>query len=393
MRLTPLCLFVAGLITALAVAPAWSQKEDPKDNPKDLPKEPQQQLSRGSTFAGKNLDDWIKELKDKDPAVQENAIATLKLYGSAAREAVPTLVKLFTGHRDTSLRVNLAMALGVIGFEGDDKEAGVSSLNRLLGDSQSIVRYQAAMALGRIGPDGHPAVPALINMLRSDASSWELRKASAFALGSIGVDRVSGPDPKIVSALAGAIIDHCFQVRLEVVLSLIVLGRPADKAQQLVVQKAAESRLKDPHPEVAIWADMLIMRIDKVYEANLDRIAKHLKNPMATVRSHVGRALGTIGPEAKSQLAKLTDAVQSENDPMALYWEVWAVAQLDAGRAGPRLIEALSRLAQSADPKVRQMANEAIALVNASVKAQAEAKEKEKEKDKDKDKDKKPAKK
>lgn len=355
-------LFLFGFLAA----PATGQppKEKPKDNPKDVPTKPAQELSRGSSFGGKNLDQWMQDLKSKDPSTQENAIQTLKLYGHVAQEAVPELLKL-TGHRDVSIRVNTAIALGVIGFDQADAEAGVAALTRLLGDSQAIVRYQAARALGSIGPPAAASIPNLVLMARANegsVQSWELRKAASYALGSVAVDRQLGPDARAVNTLAGATNDVSHQVRLEAILGLIVLGTPAKPADKLIVQRAAEARTKDPSKHVVIWAHMLLMRIDKVSDQHLAAIAKLLKSPEATVRSHVGRALGTVGPEAKSRISELVDALQDEQEPMPIYWIVWAMVQM--GDPAPRAIKALEQLMSHREASVRNMAREALALLN-----------------------------
>src|SRR5688572_19291989 len=72
------------------------------------------EISSGTVIGGKTLTDWMNDLKDKDPAVRENGLATLKIYGSSAREASPMIIKLLKDG-DTSVRVNAAIALGLIG--------------------------------------------------------------------------------------------------------------------------------------------------------------------------------------------------------------------------------------------------------------------------------------
>src|SRR5207247_7974983 len=133
-----------------------------------------------------------------------------------AKTAAPALINELTD-RDVSLRVNATITLGIVGMEEKDIPAGVSALIRLLTDTQSIVRYQAAMALGRLGRDARPAIPALLNTIK-DSSSWEIRKAAAFALGAIAEDRQRGPDVRAMRALADALKDTCFQVLMEGIL-------------------------------------------------------------------------------------------------------------------------------------------------------------------------------
>jgi HEAT repeat protein len=358
---TYLILLVSAILAATALA--QEPKDGPKDNPKDIPQKRGQELSRGSTFGGKNLDEWIQQLKSKDPSTQENAIATIRLYGPVARDAVPELLKLSRNH-DASIRVNVAIALGDIGFDHADEESGIAALVRMLTDEEVIVKWRAASALTRIGPPAHSAIPNLILMLRpGQRSSWELRKAAATALGSVAMDRQVGPDPRAANALAASCGDVSHQVRLESILALIILGTPA-RPEKVNVQRAAMTCTKDPNKIVSIWAHMLLMRIDRVAETNLAAIAKNLKSQEATVRAHAARALGTVGQEAKSRIPELADALQEEQEAMPLYWICWATVEIGKSDAPPRAVAAVSRLLQHRDPGVRRMAEEALNLLN-----------------------------
>jgi HEAT repeat protein len=357
-------LFAAALLLAggavMGQPPKGKDAKENKDNPN-----PSREMSRGTTFAGKNLDQWIQDLKSKDPSVRENAIATLKLYGSVAREATPILANRCLFDYDVSVRVNAAITLGFIGADANDVDAMVAGLCKALGDSESIVRYQSAMALGRLGPDAKAAIPHLIPLLKSDPyskrHSWELRKSAAFALGSAAVNRQDGPDPRATAALVDVLGDVSGQVRLEAVLSLIVLGKPDKQADQLRIEVGLARLLKDPNKHVLIWARIGLMRLQGVNPKHLIEIAKLLKEPEATVRSHVGRALGTVGPEAKSRVGDLVDALQVEQDPLAVYWIVWAMLQI--GDPSPRAITALKQLSQSKDPDLRAMGEEGLKML------------------------------
>jgi HEAT repeat protein len=354
-------MVVWGLMAAMVLA--QQPKEKPKDNPKDIPQKKGEELSRGSTFGGKNLDQWIQDLKSKDPSIQENAIATIALYGPVARDAVPELIKL-SRSPDSSIRVNVAIALGQIGFDDADAESGMAALVRMLADPQDIVKWRAVGAVSRMGPAGHSAVPNLIVMLRSsERTSWELRKAAATALGNVAVDRTVGPETRVARALADACSDVSHQVRLESILSLIILGRPGN-TDKAYVHTAATRCLKDSSKIVSIWANMLLMRIEKVAETNLAAIAKHLKAQEATVRSHAARALGTVGPDARSRIPELADALQDEQEAMPLYWICWAVVEVGKGDPPPRAVAAVKGLMGHRDLGVRQMAEEALRLLN-----------------------------
>jgi HEAT repeat protein len=361
MRLIRFGLAVSLVLTLSVLTSAQVDKAREKEKGKENPKE----LSRGSMFGGKNLDGWIAMLKSKDPSARENAIATLKLYGPVAREAIPILIGL-TKDKDVSIRVNTAIAMGLIGMDDRDMQEGVAALMRLLNnETQAIVRYQAALALSRLGPDAKAAIPSLINALTIDryssSHSWEIRRAAAAALGAVAVDNKAGPDPRASLSLIKAFTDDSAQVRLEAILAEIVLGPPTKPGDKLTVERAIVGRHSDPDKHVAIWAHMASMRMDKVSEQHLAAIAKFLKNEEPTVRAHVGRALGTVGPDAKSRLPELIEALQVEDDPSTIYWTVFAMVQL--GDPAPRAIKALEDLQKHKNPHISQMASDAIQML------------------------------
>lgn len=340
------------LLAALTVLAAASSGQTPAD--RDEKKITAQ--SSGTIIGGKTLYQWIQEVKDPDPSVKENAIATIKLYGSTGRVAASAIIPMLE-QRDVSLKVNAAITLGIIGMEEKDLSRGVNGLIRKLGDSEAIVRFQAATALGRLGSDGRAAIPNLITTLR-DGSSWEIRKAAAEALGMVSFDRQTGPDLRSIRALAKVLDDSCAQVRLSAILALIVLGPPATGADKTAAIHALQGCFKDRDKVVMIWARMGQMRMDgNITEAHLTAIAKYLKGNELSPRTHASRALGTIGPEAKSRVPDLMAALD-DNEPLVLTWSAWALGQI-----GPPAAKALPRLESlkgHKDEGIRQTALEAI---------------------------------
>src|SRR5262249_14670449 len=98
-------------------------------------------------LGGKNLKQWIEEIRSRDPSRRENAIRTVP-HMKGAEEAIPALLHCVDNDPDSSPRVNAVMALGAIEFRSaDDVSRAVDSLQRRLRDSQSIIRFQAALVL------------------------------------------------------------------------------------------------------------------------------------------------------------------------------------------------------------------------------------------------------
>src|SRR5262245_25848384 len=130
------CSLFLVVVVALEAAVANGQVRQAEDKAPDMKKSAQ-------TIDGKTMYDWMKDLKDsRDPGVRVRAIHALQFYGKDARETIPHIVKALND-RDASVRVNAAIAVGLIGFDAQQLSDGINALIRLVSsDSQGIVRYQ-----------------------------------------------------------------------------------------------------------------------------------------------------------------------------------------------------------------------------------------------------------
>lgn len=90
---------------------------------------------------------------------QDTAMDALARIG---RDAVPALVEAL-GDRNVQVRRQAALALGRI---GPDAEQAVPALSAALGDGDEQVRRNAARALGQIGPAAKEAIGPLMQLLR-----------------------------------------------------------------------------------------------------------------------------------------------------------------------------------------------------------------------------------
>jgi HEAT repeat protein len=346
---------IAGTVFFVFAGPAPSQK----------PEEIERQKAN-TPVNGRTLLEWENDLKDKDPSVREAAMATIKVYGTAARRSVPALIKELRD-ADVGLRVNAVITLGYIGPDSKDINDCVTALTALLRDQQGIVRFQAAKALGRIGREASGATPILIRLTK-DLASWEIRGAAAFALGFVAYGANDRPIPEAVNALIEAFGDHSSQVRLEALYSLIVMGIPQNLAQKAHELTALQGLLAGRQPDkVQIWARVTIMRIENVSEKHLGIVAKYLKNPKVETRIHAARAFAAIGPDAKAHIDDLVDAL-ADKDATMLYWTCMALGQM--GDVAQRAIPALQKLLSHPDPDVRKAAQDAINAIQQKRKKQ-----------------------
>jgi HEAT repeat protein len=159
------------------------------------------------------------ELKDDDSQHRREAAFALAALGPDAKDATPVLIEVMTSDEEPSVRHAAIYALGKIGpaaaaakealnknMESDDKFTKVASVWALLQiqptdkalhvvavplfmgavENAEIdrVRFEAATALGNIGPAAKPAVDVLKKAAESDDSPM-VREAAAEALKKI----------------------------------------------------------------------------------------------------------------------------------------------------------------------------------------------------------------
>lgn len=165
------------------------------------------------------LDDMIESLADSDPVSRSDAAFAIAAIGPDAKAAVPALEKLMGDESaDAAVRYTVAYALGKIGpaavaaepllrklVDSDDDllatvsawaalqikpgdadlfAAAVPKLRRALQQERELVRLEAAIALGEIGPAAAPALP-MLELLAEDDPSGKVRAAAEAAVDLI----------------------------------------------------------------------------------------------------------------------------------------------------------------------------------------------------------------
>jgi HEAT repeat protein len=300
-------------------------------------------------IGGKTLEQWIKEIKSTDPAICENAIRTVILFGKKGAKAAPALIDQLS-HRDSSVKGNAAASLGYLSayLTNTDTERAVVRLANSMTDGQSLVAFHAAMALYFFGNQARPVIPQLINASK-DNLTWELRRAATMALGVAGAPDGKFPqDRRAVMALADRTEDRCSVVRLEAVTGLGMCGQPAAEADKLAVLAALEARYKtDKDDSVRIWAHASYMYIDgKFSDAQLSAIASFLKSPKMSSRAHAAKALGTIGKEAGAYASKVVDLLE-DKEPIAALTAANALPNM--GKNAAEAIPVLTKLLEKKD--------------------------------------------
>jgi HEAT repeat protein len=287
---------------------------------------------------GKSLKEWIEEIRSIDPSRRENAIRTVPML-KGAEEAIPALIERVERDNDSSPRVNAVMALGAIDFtkEEDVIHAVKALAKRLTEDTQSIIRFQCALVLGRFGARARPAMPELIRATK-DLGSWEIRKAAVFAVTRVATDVSQTVNPLAVDALTSrmyASVEQSTLVRLEATMSICTIGRVSvDESKRIVTAlKAAES---DKEKALRIWARVgLCVHDNALTKKDMATLIGFLKDKDLPARTHAARAIGTIasvgnpGDLIKDTILPLTDML-GDSEEHGQIAAIWALGQIGA---------------------------------------------------------------
>jgi HEAT repeat protein len=175
-------------------------------------------LFLAATARAADVDELIKQLKDKDSDVRRAAAKSLSEMGMEAKPALPALTKALKDD-DKFVRRFSAQSIGELG--ADAKDAVPALKDALLKDSAKEVVDAAAGALAKIGPDG---VTPLTDLVKDKKKDLKTRKTAVSALGSMGKD-VSKP---AIAALSDALKDN--ELRIDAVTALGDLGPDAKSA-------------------------------------------------------------------------------------------------------------------------------------------------------------------
>lgn len=329
------------------------------------PKEVAKSESVPSEVAGRTFDQWKADLKHPDPSVRSEAILTLLQFGAPSSEVIQLLIDR-SHDRDASPRVKAIILLTMLEVPKKDVPAVVKALvQRLADDSQSIIRYQAAVALDRFAdePSAKIAIGPLLKC-SEDAATWEIRKLAVALLRRVGQDPTLGPEYRISQALINAARDPTAGVRLEVAMSMGALGRPADTVMWATTEKVLQGLARDRDPVVGLWANVSLQCLaDNFSEERLHAIAVYLRSPQQRMRVQAARAIGVMGTKASSAVPDLLKALD-DKDSEVVFEACNALA--GARDVSPKVMTALTDLSkrENAGKAVRDLAARTIEELN-----------------------------
>jgi HEAT repeat protein/flagellar basal body rod protein FlgG len=287
------------------------------------------------------------------PSMRYDAVWMLGQIGPEAKPAVPMLIALLS-ESDWELRKAAAAALERIAPQSEPVLAAlVEAWTAALGSQAASERYQAAVALGRLGPRLSRA-PSKPLQARIDAAVQSLAgmaddpaSGAARALGQLGKAAASA-----VPALVHALGHSQVHVRLQAADALGRMGPAARDAVPDLVRA-----LRDAQPEVRWRAAASIGMIGAGDSGCGEALAELLRDQDEVVRDRAAEALGKLGPVTAGVAAQLRAASAGE-PPRGRVWPLFALALAVDRTATP--IFTLSRTAAREGVEVRRMACEAL---------------------------------
>jgi HEAT repeat protein len=221
---------------------------------------------------------WEKALENADERTTHLALDAVASLGAPA---VPRLVDAL---KHEKLRGHVIQVLGKI---GPAAAPATPALTGLIADKDDDVAYEALMALAKIGPGAKAAVPEVMKVLAGGDKSNV--PTAAYVLGKIGPDAAAAL-PALRGLLAG------------------------DDALAAEVSAWALTQIRPGSPEIAAEAVPVLI--------------KALSSPLPEVRQGAVKALGELGPLARSAQDAVEKAAAGDEDE---------AVKAEAAKALPRI--------------------------------------------------------
>jgi HEAT repeat protein len=242
-------------------------------------------LSRLGTVPIAALPSIVAALRDEASRVRMYAAAALKAMGPEARPAYLAVLEVLTNDEDESVRWYISRALDEMERpDNQDMELAIETLINALKHVDAEVRSVAARAIARIGPDGHAAIPALLQAVQDTP---EVRFGAICALRSIGPSATAA-----VPILVQALKDEDAGVR-----SVSAQALREIRANTQAVVSALGEAMKDTNQEVRLWAAQALVAIGAQNESCVPVLEEVLSSPSVNreIRERAAESLSQLG--------------------------------------------------------------------------------------------------
>ncbi|HSQ54383.1 MAG TPA: HEAT repeat domain-containing protein, partial [Gemmata sp.] len=234
--------------------------------------------------------------QEENGGLRDQFIDALIAMGPAAKEALPTLLKL-AAEESAPLAQRQRLISAIVAAAPDSKEVA-AVLVKTADDPDQDVRASAATAMAKLNPMPADALAKLVSLAKNDRGTY-VRIAAYRSLAVLG-PRAAAVKSDVEALAKGKYPEFVLLAKV----ALASIGGDAAKA-------AADVRagLTDRHPQVRAAAIGSLYFIGPA-AADLPAISRFLKDRDPTSREFAVKCLAKIGPAAKEavpQLIKMLD--------------------------------------------------------------------------------------
>jgi HEAT repeat protein len=288
------------------------------------------------------------QAEDRDVAFRGTIADILYRIGPHAKEAVPTLVQVLEGKdklegKDRQYFPRYVAALGAIGPEA---RSALPALTKSLQNAEPFLLRAVVDAMGQIGP-AKEAEPYLLEALRHN--DWTIRLAAISVLV-----KISPVDHAVEAALGKALQDEneYASLRIKAAIALGTLGRRTKEAVNSLVTITEKTAKSNPTDYAAALKALALFGPEA--KSAVAVLAEALVSGPDSSRETVADLLGDIGPEAQDAIPALRTALAGDGDPSV---RRKAAASLGAiGLADSGVVNDLATALGDRDPRVGQQA-------------------------------------
>ena len=300
--------------------------------------------------------DLLAAINDQNGEVRRAVILALMDAEAEANDVLPRLMQ--TAEHDSDAEVRAAALVALVHLCRDNEEIR-DVLIKTLEDPNHRLRRCAASMLAFLGPKAECAVPVLTERLNDEDISVQVE--SIRAIGMINKEGHVEAVEKAVDLLTELTKDKERVIRPSLIRILSLFGAQAERAVPVLIA-ILEDQNEDEVTRSFVPTCLVKISADK---SVLEILVAVLHGESLGPRSEAAKALGIMGPKAKTAIPELVEALS--------YGDWWNDSQIhkEAARAlgniGPSATSALrdlKKLSESGMIEVRVEALNAMAHIN-----------------------------